>query len=88
MSSQIDNRAIKKALNKVNNSEKLNRSLKKRSEDYQVFQDVFNKPTLLTLYSLFNNGTLSYLNGIVNSGKEVPIATKDRPITLSEILNI
>jgi len=70
MSSQIDNRAIKKALNKVNNSEKLNRSLKKRSEDYQVFQDVFNKPTLLTLYSLFNNGTLSYLNGIVNSGKE------------------
>ena len=36
MSSQIDNRAIKKALNKVNNSEKLNRSLKKRSEDYQV----------------------------------------------------
>ena len=34
MSFQIDNRAIKKALNKVNNSEKLNRSLKKRSEDY------------------------------------------------------
>ena len=51
MSSQIDNRAIKKALNKVSNSEKLNRSVKKRSEDYQVFQDVFNKPTLLTLYS-------------------------------------
>ncbi|MBH59068.1 MAG: serine/threonine protein kinase [Thaumarchaeota archaeon] len=70
MSSQIDNRAIKKALNKVNNSAKSNRSLKKRSEDYQVFQDVFNKPTLITLYSLFNNGTLSYLNGIVNSGKE------------------
>ena len=70
MSFQIDNRAIKKALNKVNSSNKSNRSLKKRSEDFQVFQDVFNKPTLLTLYSLFNNGTLSYLNGIVNSGKE------------------
>ena len=70
MSSQIDNRAIKKALHKINNSEKANRSLKKRSEDFQVFQDVFNKPTLLTLYSMFNNGTLSYLNGIINSGKE------------------
>lgn len=70
MSSQIDNRAIKKALHKINNYEKSNRSLKKRSEDFQVFQDVFNKPTLLTLYSMFNNGTLSYLNGIVNSGKE------------------
>ena len=70
MSSQIDSRAIKKALLKVNNNAKANRSLKKRSEDFQVFQDVFNKPTLLTLYSMFNNGTLSYLNGIVNSGKE------------------
>ena len=48
MSSQIDSRAIKKALIKVNNYEKSNRSLKKRSEDFQVFQDVFNKPTLLT----------------------------------------
>jgi len=70
MSSQIDNRAIKKALHKINNYEKSNRSKKKRSEDFQVFQDVFNKPTLLTLYSMFNNGTLSYMNGIVNSGKE------------------
>tara|TARA_B100001013_G_scaffold135996_1_gene79904 strand:- start:191 stop:991 length:801 start_codon:yes stop_codon:yes gene_type:complete len=66
----LDNRAIKKALNKVEKSEKATRFLNKRSEDFQVFQDVFNKPTLITLYNLFNAGTLSYLNGIVNSGKE------------------
>ena len=66
----LDNRAIKKALNKVEKSEKATRFLNKRSEDFQVFQDVFNKPTLITLYNLFNDGTLSYLNGIVNSGKE------------------
>lgn len=67
---QIDDRAIKKALYKVNKSEKANRFLNKRSEDFQVFQDVFNKPTLMTLNHFFSNRTLSYLNGIVNSGKE------------------
>ena len=49
----LDNRAIKKALNKVDKSEKATRFLNRRSEDFQVFQDVFNKPTLITLYNLF-----------------------------------
>lgn len=50
--------------------ERENRFLVKRSEDYRVFDDVFNKPTLMVINSLFNNNILKYLKGALASGKE------------------
>jgi RIO kinase 1 len=42
----------------------------KRSEDYRVFDDVFNTPTIMVLNSLINNNVLKYIKGALASGKE------------------
>ena len=47
-----------------------NRFLLKRSEDYRVFDNVFNVPTLMVINSLINNDVLSYIKGPIASGKE------------------
>src|ERR671928_1440755 len=47
-----------------------NRFLMKRSEDYRVFDDVFNTPTIMVLNSLINNNVLKYIKGALASGKE------------------
>jgi RIO kinase 1 len=50
--------------------ERENRFLMKRSEDYRVFDDVFNTPTIMVLNSLINNNVLKYIKGTLASGKE------------------
>src|SRR5436853_4329593 len=50
--------------------ERENRFLVKRSEDYSVFDDVFNTPTIMILNSLINNNILKYIKGALASGKE------------------
>ena len=62
--------AIKKALHQIGKHEKEDRFLTKRSEDFQVMEEVFDKPTLMVLYSLMNSGVFAHLNGVVSSGKE------------------
>ncbi|MBS7623330.1 serine protein kinase RIO [Candidatus Bathyarchaeota archaeon] len=42
----------------------------KRSEDMQVIEEVFDKPTLMTVYSLLNRGYLKSIFGVAKSGKE------------------
>ena len=69
-SNKIDDHIIEKALAKFNKSHKDTRVLKKSSEDFQVFQEVFDKATLMTLYYILNSQIISYLNGVVRSGKE------------------
>ncbi len=49
------------------------RKLIKDSSDMAVMEEVFDKPTLLTLYYLMNSGVLRILNGVVSSGKEARI---------------
>ena len=67
-SDKIDNHIIAKALARFNKSQK--EPLKKQSEDFQVFQEVFDKATLMALYHILNSQIISYLNGVVRSGKE------------------
>ena len=69
-SDKIDNNIIEKALAKLDKSQKKHRILKKQSEDFQVFQEVFDKATLMTLYRILNSQIISYLNGVVRAGKE------------------
>lgn len=67
---EIGKIAIKKAIQQIGKYEKESRFLIKRSEDFQVVEEVFDKPTLMILYSLMTSGTLLRLNGVVSSGKE------------------
>jgi len=50
--------------------EKLQRMKVKRSEDLQVFGEVFNVEVLMQLYDLLRKGFLKEFNGEISSGKE------------------
>lgn len=43
---------------------------KDRSSSSEVVEEVFDRPTLMTLYELLNKGVLNYLEGVVSAGKE------------------
>lgn len=42
----------------------------KRSEEFEALEEVFDKPTLMTIYGMINKGIIKELHGVVNSGKE------------------
>ncbi len=67
---QADEKVVRKALQKLVRSEKEGEILRKDKEDYQVMEEVFDRPTLFTLYHLMNAKVLKYLNGVVAAGKE------------------
>ncbi|MGB9717582.1 MAG: serine protein kinase RIO [Thermoproteota archaeon] len=50
--------------------EKLQRMKVKRSEDFEVFSEVFNVEVLMQLYDLLRKGILKEFNGEISSGKE------------------
>ncbi|MCW4014830.1 MAG: serine protein kinase RIO [Candidatus Bathyarchaeota archaeon] len=45
----------------------------KRSEDYQVIEEVFDKSTLMTIYDFMNKGIIDEIHGVVNAGKEARV---------------
>jgi RIO kinase 1 len=45
----------------------------KRSEDYQVIEEVFDKPTLIVIYGFMNKGVIDEIHGVVNAGKEARV---------------
>ncbi|MEM1569474.1 MAG: serine protein kinase RIO [Candidatus Bathyarchaeia archaeon] len=45
----------------------------KRSEEYEALEEVFDKPTLLTLYNMIRQGTISEIYGAIKAGKESKI---------------
>jgi RIO kinase 1 len=60
--------------------ERKERYLIKRSEESEALEAVFDKKTLLTIYSMMNKGVLKSLNGAVRGGKEAKVyhgVTKD-----------
>ncbi len=46
------------------------RMREKRSEEMEVLEEVFDKPTLMTIYQMLNRRELSKVCGVVRSGKE------------------
>jgi len=46
---------------------------KKRSEDYQVFEEVFDRSTLMTIYDFMNKGIIDEIQGVVSAGKEARV---------------
>jgi len=45
----------------------------KRSEDYQVIEEVFDKSTLMTIYDFMNKGAIDEIHGVVSAGKEARV---------------
>ena len=68
-----DNRIEKKVLDRLRRHDKENRVRIKDSRDLQVMEEVFDKTSLFALNDLMNEKNLSYLNGVINSGKEARV---------------
>lgn len=66
-------KAEKKLLRKEKAYETERLMKEKRSEDYQVIEEVFDRSTLMTIYDLMNKGTIDEIHGVVQSGKEARI---------------
>jgi len=45
----------------------------KRSEEYQVIEEVFDRATLMAIYNLMNKGLIDEIHGVVSAGKEARI---------------
>jgi len=45
----------------------------KRSEEYEVLEEVFDRSTLMTIYDFLNKGTIAEIFGVVKAGKEARI---------------
>jgi len=42
----------------------------KRSEEYEVLEEVFDRSTLMVIYDFLNKGVIGEIHGVVNAGKE------------------
>jgi len=42
----------------------------KRSEEYEVLEEVFDRSTLMIIYDFMNKGTINEIHGVVKAGKE------------------
>jgi RIO kinase 1 len=67
-------RRVDKRLAKKEERYEIEQLLKeKRSEEYEVLEEVFDKSTLMTIYALLNNGVIDEIHGVVKAGKEARI---------------
>lgn len=53
--------------------DKRDRVILKNEEERAVFEEVFDRQTLMVLYDLANRNAFSYLNGVISSGKEARV---------------
>ncbi|MEM2341554.1 MAG: serine protein kinase RIO [Candidatus Bathyarchaeia archaeon] len=64
----------------------------KRSEEYEVLEEVFDRSTLMTIYDFMNNGLIKEIYGVVNSGKESRIYwginSNDKEIAIKIFLTV
>lgn len=51
----------------------------KRSEEYQVLEEVFDRSTLMTIYEFMNRGVIGDIHGVVKAGKEARIYWAKNP---------
>jgi len=67
---EIPKRISKKVLHNLVRLEKEQRILRHHESDIAVFEEVFDRSTLMILYDIMNANVFRYLNGVVASGKE------------------
>jgi RIO kinase 1 len=73
------NKAIARADRRLSRHERESRFLVKRSEDYQVFDDVFDVPTLMAINDLRGEGVIGEVKGSLAAGKESKVYLAQAP---------
>jgi RIO kinase 1 len=68
--SEEKNKAAAKADRWLSKYERKSRFLNKMSEDYDVFDNVFDLPTLMTINELRSDGVIQYIESSLAAGKE------------------
>jgi RIO kinase 1 len=66
----FQNRIEKRLYKKEKNYETEQLMKDKRSEEYEVLEEVFDRSTLMVIYDFLNKGTISEIHGVVKAGKE------------------
>ncbi len=62
---------VEKRLSKKEKDYETERLMKeKRSEEYEVLEEVFDRSTLMVIYDFLNKGVIDEIHGVVNAGKE------------------
>ena len=70
----LTERHAKKLEHRIKTVEKRDRILKKdKSSDSAVMEEVFDRPTLMTIYDIMNDGVIRKLHGVVKAGKEARV---------------
>ena len=72
-------KAIARADRRLSEHERQSRFLIKRSEDYQVFDNVFDVPTLFAINDLRSEGVIAGVKGSLASGKESKVYLASAP---------
>ncbi len=70
MSDELQGKFSKKIEDKLASRQRRNRVEKDVFDRNKVLNEVFDKSSVMTLSSLINDGTISYVNGVVGAGKE------------------
>ena len=81
-------KAIARADRKLSRRERESRLLVKRSEDYQVFDNVFDVPTLMVINDLKDGGVIGQVVGSLAAGKESKVYVATAPDGSLRILKI
>jgi RIO kinase 1 len=81
-------KAIARADRRLSKQERESRFLVKRSEDYQVFDNVFDVPTLMTINHLRSDGVIGEIRGSLAAGKESKVYIATSPSGSLLILKI
>lgn len=85
-------KAVARADRRLSRHERESRFLIKRSEDYDVFDNVFDVPTLMTINDLRSDGVIKYVKGSLAAGKEskvyIAITPDGTPCTLKIYLTV
>jgi RIO kinase 1 len=68
-----EDRSLQKYHRLAERADKRDRVILKNEEERQVFEEVFDRRTLMVLYDLANSDSFSYLNGVLSSGKEARV---------------
>ncbi len=72
-------KAMDRADRRMSKNERESRFLVKRSEDYQVFDNVFDVPTLMAINDLRSNGVIGEVKGSLAAGKESKVYLASAP---------
>ncbi len=81
-------KAMARADRRLSKHERESRLLVKRSEDYQVFDDVFDVPTLMVVNDLIDDGVVRHVKGSLAAGKESKVYIAVAPDGSLRILKI